>query len=1690
MAKIANVLSFILVSIVLLFFLLVVLIQTAPVQNFLRGKVQSYLQNKLKTKVEIGKLDISFPNSILLKNVYIEDQTKDTLLAGGQLKVDINMFKLLTNEVQIKEINLENITAKIKRVNADTVYNFQFIVDAFMSNQKDTSTIHDSSTLNMNIDNIIINNARVVYRDVITGDDMDIFITHMDAPIKKFDPTHLSFDIPTFTLTGLKGYYYQNEPLQPKIDSALALAVSNPGNYLQLKNSEILLKDIDIDYKSVPTNIRTILKFKKLTAHPDTLDIKSGTFAFKDLLLDSSDIAIFMSNTKAPPKTATQLQAKEATPPFTITANDVTINATRFRLDNSSMPVLNYGMDYGHLDINNLNLTGGNLLYNLDTTALSIKKASFKEKSGFVLNEFNTDFLLTGTGASLKNVYIKTPGTILRRDLAITYPSLEALAKNPASLYLDLNIESSSVQVKDILTFAPMLRTLPAFSNPNQILDLNGKIYGHMNDLHFNDFRFRGLSNTTLFVSGTLKGLPDPKKFTADLDIKYLKTGRKDILSLLPKGSVPTAFTLPESISAIGKIKTSMNDLVSDITISTSLGSAKLRGSLINYSNPKLAKYDYAINANAIDLGTIMKDKATYGILSGNFKIKGSGFEPNTANAKASGVINSIGYNKYTYKNIKFDGSIARGAYTANASVRDPNIDLSLTANGAFNGKYPSVRFTADIDSIKTQALHLTPQTLFYHGKIEGDLTNVDPDHLNGNVLITNSVLVNSGERTQLDSVSLFADNSNNQQLIRLQTPFMFAEIKGGYKLTQLGNIIQQSIDPYFSLTGAKNTNRVDVHDFTLTAKAFDNPALRTFLPELKKFDSINIAANFSTQNGMNANVDAPLIIYGANQINKINLNAVTKNNQVEFSTSFAEFKSGTFAMYGTTLNGTIANNLINFSLGILDAKAKNKYKVSGTLSQPSLNNYTFQLKPDSLMLNYEPWSINANNSIQLLNGDIIANQFVLNKGEEQLSINSIGTGTNLPFSIDFKSFKIATLTAFVQSDSLLVDGIVNGNVLVKNYKTQPTFTSDLTVNDLSIFKDTLGNVTAQVNNNTANVFNANIALTGRGNDVKAGGNYFVKPDNKSSFDFNIDIVTLQMKSLEGPSFGAIRNASGSLNGSISIKGTPDNPKILGKINFDNTAFNVTQLNSYFKVNNESITIDNDGIGFDTFTIKDTADNNLIIDGRINTTDFKNYAFNLKVNADNFQALNSTKKDNKLFYGKLYLSTALNIKGTKDQPIVDGALTVNDKTKFSVVLPQSEPGVVEREGIVRFVDMDAIPEDSLFLLPYDSLNVSRLVGFDISTNIIIDKNAEFNLIVDEGNGDFINMKGEGLLNAGIDPSGKVTLTGSYELEEGSYEISFNFLKRKFDIQKGSRIIWTGEPTNADINISAVYIANTSPLDLVQNQLNNPPQQLKNTYRQKLPFEVWLNLRGELLKPVITFDVQLPEDKNYIVDRSVIATVQNKLAQLREEPGEINKQVFALLLLNRFVNENPFDNSNGGLDAAEFARQSVSKLLSEQLNSLAGGLVAGVDINFELTTASDYTTGEKRNRTDFNVGLSKRLLGDRLTVTVGSNFELEGPKSPNQKGNTNNLAGNIALDYNLSRDGRYLLRAYRKNQYEGVIEGYIVETGLAFIINVDYGHFKELFMRSKQKKGKKIPVTTPASDKSKIAQPVKPDTRAK
>src|SRR6188474_1775960 len=115
--------------VVLFLLVILLLLQTGPVQNILRVKAVAYLEKKLQTKVEVGRVYIGLPKNIILENIYVEDRQKDTLLSGGKIEANLNLLKLIfQNEIDIKSISLENITAKVKRQLPDTVFNFQFVV--------------------------------------------------------------------------------------------------------------------------------------------------------------------------------------------------------------------------------------------------------------------------------------------------------------------------------------------------------------------------------------------------------------------------------------------------------------------------------------------------------------------------------------------------------------------------------------------------------------------------------------------------------------------------------------------------------------------------------------------------------------------------------------------------------------------------------------------------------------------------------------------------------------------------------------------------------------------------------------------------------------------------------------------------------------------------------------------------------------------------------------------------------------------------------------------------------------------------------------------------------------------------------------------------------------------------------------------------------------------------------------------------------------------------------------------------------------------------------------------------------------------------------------------------------------------------------------------------------------------------
>jgi hypothetical protein len=170
-------------------------------------------------------------------------------------------------------------------------------------------------------------------------------------------------------------------------------------------------------------------------------------------------------------------------------------------------------------------------------------------------------------------------------------------------------------------------------------------------------------------------------------------------------------------------------------------------------------------------------------------------------------------------------------------------------------------------------------------------------------------------------------------------------------------------------------------------------------------------------------------------------------------------------------------------------------------------------------------------------------------------------------------------------------------------------------------------------------------------------------------------------------------------------------------------------------------------------------------------------------------------------------------------------------------------------------------------------------------------------------------------------------------------------------------------------------------------------------------------------------------------------------------------------MGRFIGEQSKDffasGSGDGLKADQVVKESVSRFLSDAVSQIAADLIKGVDIDINLRTVDNYT--DATQRTDLNLALSKRFLNDRLSINVGKNFTIDG-EDPIAKGQDNSnvqFLPDVTTTYKLSKDGRYMLKAYQKSQYETILDGYFIETGVAFTVSMDYDKFKEFFMKKKK-----------------------------
>jgi translocation and assembly module TamB len=1672
--------------------MLVLILQLEAVQDFIRRQGETYLQKKLHTRVQIGYLRLRGWQYLELRDIYVQDTAKQALLYSGTLKVRYNLLAFINNELRINSLDWDSVMVNVYRNPGDSTFNYQFIEDAFVSKSTtpDTVSSKTGTTIQFHIKDVGLHHVRMRYLDAPGG--MTAVLTFDTLHL---DPDDLLINDGLYTLRGvkldgLKGFFKQD--YRPKV-----IAAGPPPKQDTSKTPfHLLLKKLDIGnssfiYADEGGGIHTGFDVGKLQLLNSSIDLDSTLVQIGGLAI-ANTVGQFALN---PGRDTSKPAPKDSSAPNTwkVIATKAEIDQLGFRFDNNTAPAKRgpgNDPDYNHLLLNDLVLHVTNILYQPDTTSAILHELAFRDKSGFAIKRAHFDFLFTPSSLSLNNLLLETNQSLLQKRLAVTVPSWSTLSNNMDLLQLTANIDSSHITLAEWLPFVPNARANKSMKPlwDKQIF-LTTSIKGSLGKLIIETLRYSDNVGNQINAKGQVEHAMDVNNLYADFPSLYISSGNKALRAWLPPHTMPDTPRLPEHMLITGNFIGGMKDMQTKLNIKSNAANAALTAHLVNIMDSIRARYNVNIASFQVQPGYLLYD-STLGWIKGRLSADGVGYSFPGMMAKAALVLNEATYNKYTYKDINLNANIDKEALHADGASKDTSITLVFNVDGTLDEKnLKTLQAKLQMDKADLYAVHLVSNPLDLKGNLDADFSSLEPQRLEGKAFLDGWQVATNGQVFAIDTVQLDA-HYQDKQYISLVGPFGFINADGTIDYTKIGpafaRIINKPLQPLDSgkvavtneHTGSLAEKTPDVSKYhlsavdTLAGQVLEWNAqlkfphsLQAMAPGLRMEQPLVITGRMNSDSSLlNMNASLVKITYDSLRVDSIALNARIQDTAMQADLSLARLYHKLAPLYHTAVNAHASGGKVNWNLLLDDQNRKPRYRIGGYVDFLPENAISLSLK-QNMLLNKQRWQVDPDNHIHLKNGMPDTAKLTLSYQEQSLALQTRpdSAGSSIPaLQANIKDFKLSTITALIATDTALVNGILNGDAHVSNLDKSPMVNTTMKVDSLQFRGSNLGTLNAHVETPQASQYKMDVTLQGNDNDLHVTGSY------DTAVTAQLDINKLNMKSLEGFTMGNMNKMHGSIDGKVSVSGNPSKPKITGNMHFDDAGGNITQIGTAFTLPDETLVIDEKGIQFNNFVIQDSSRNELVMNGRVNTKDYTNFNFNLDVNADNFMVLGHQQDPKQLYYGPAYIDTRIKVRGNMDLPRVDAYLKLRDKSNVTVTLPSEDPGVASREGVVVFVDKSN-PVDSALLKAADSLRYQnpRLKGINFSGVAELTPESTIRIIIDPANGDYVEAKGAASINATLDPSSKMSLTGRYEIQEGKYEMSLNqLIKRSFSIEKGSAITFAGDATDADLDITAKYTVNAPAADLVQDQLTNLNAEDKNRYRQKLPFYVYLHIKGQLLKPEISFELDMPE-----ADQGAFSgSVYNRLKQINQIPSELNKQVMGLLVLNQFIPEDPLAGDGGGSNdfgVSNMARQSVSKILSQQLNSLAGNLIKGVDLNFDVQSGTDYSTGSAQETTNLKVGASKSLFNGRLSVSVGSNVMLQGEN----QANPSQLIGDISAEYKLTADGRYRVRVYQQNDNDMVVEGQIVETGVAFALIMDYDEFREIFHRvKKQQQQQKLRTT--------------------
>lgn len=1629
-------------SIVLLLVILWFVLKTAWAQNIIREKAVAWLENKFKTRVDIKKVDIDYLYHLQIDGIYLEDKSKQPLAYIGKLEASYKLLDLLDNQLTLSSVEVDSLKLNVYNSTTDSVFNYDFITKAFAGTEdpnkaKDTST---GTEFKFDVKDVVLSRADLAYHDLYGGQQFDIDLKKLDLELKEFNLDSLFFTVDHLYTENLDAKILFTKSSAPKVEKEDDTTTSSlpviKADTIQLLGTKFIYND-----SASATALNTIAN--KLGLSGAIIDLNRMDAKVKTIVLADHTASFAMKSENTTEKKTDTVSSDSTSKPFTFAVNKIVLDNNNVQFDdNSTSYKKSNAINFTHLLLNELNADIGEIVYDGKTYQANVNEFRMKEQSGFEVKKLTAKAVYGEQQIKLDKAIVITNNSTINALFLASYASLDELSNRPGNTAIQAGFVNTKVNLRDLLYVQPDLAK-NEYIKPliGKDIFLNTQIRGKIGDLTISQLQIKE-GNILLNASAHVTGLPDAGKMKIDLKLNQFSGTRAALLALLPKDLIPSSVHIPDKFTVKGTYKGTMEDINADILLTTSSGNVSVKGVAKNLKDSINATYDAVVKTDELRLDKFLGD-TSFGAASVNLKVKGRGYAIKTADIEMEGDVAKLQMRGYTYSNMKLKGKLSNNQLVANLNSADPNLLANIDLAYNMDPNNPTLKVNSDSIYVDLQKLGFYPDPLRIKTVLAVDMQSADPDKLQGVAALTGLQVAFKEKIFPIDSLKITAKQIGDSNSIDLETPVITANLKGLYKLTTLGETVTGIVNHYIADTAI--TTPLPKNEALLTATVRYHEIIKSFVPDLRQMTDIPIYLYLNSDSQkIQFSTAAKTIRYGEYIIDSLQLNADTKNDSLLYDLRIDKLRNPSVPLNKTFVYGAVKNGDIGWNIRLLDRRDRDNYGLSGVYITDSAGVSELKLKP-LLLINKQIWQANEDNSVRFDKDGLAGGNLELKYQNNSLEIKS-GAEGGMPVDVNFKSFSIQTITNLIQLDTVLADGFINGSVHLASANPLAV-SADLTIDSIQVYNQPVGQLRLLAKNTSTNVFNVDAKFTGTDLDMSIAGNYTNEGDG--GLDFVLDMPNVGLKSVQPFLKDIATNMGGALTGRMTVQGTVAKPAVRGAINFKNAQLTYVPYSTFIKLPDERIDFTEQGIVFKDFTIQDSLSNPIAINGNIATTDYKNFEFGLNLAANNFLAINRRLSPEQLIYGPAWIDARLNVKGTLDLPVIDGQVKLRDNSTVTVVIPSEDPEVETRRGIIRFVDKSIIIDSSLLVRKAADTAEAEIKGLSASFNAEITPESSLTIILDEQNGDSLQVKGNANLNITMDPSGKTSMTGRYTVSEGSYVLSLSqFIKRKFSITKDGTITWAGDPTAATLDLAAVYNVNTAPEQLLQDQTATQGERL----RQKLPFEVILTIKGEMLKPAIAFKLDMPEREQNALD----GVVYTRIKQINNDVSELNKQVMGLLVLNNFISDNPFQSLQSGTTPEMIARRTAGKILSQQLNNLVGNIIKGVDINFDVESQEDYSTGSLEQQTNVNVGVSKRLFNDRTTVSVGSSVPVEGQRQTSAP-----LVGNVTVDYKLTRDGRYRVKVYRRTDNTAFLQGEVVETGVGFTLVMDYNEFKEILRRSRR-----------------------------